>query len=179
MLLDAQLTLDNGSSLVVAAPGQASAGVIDYLGLGVGQAPTSFFGVQNAVFGEDVGIGDGMSPPVVVCVVGTTFATATGATLRVQLQESVDSGAAGAPPYSPNAWQTILQTADLTAAQLTAGTKIAEFAIPPRNPGQAFPRFLRFYYYLAVAGSSFTAGTLAYAGVSTGRDDAPLYPAAF
>lgn len=179
MLLDAQLTLDNGSSLVVAAPGQPSAGVIDLLGIGVGVAPTSFFGVQNAVFGEDIGIGDGVSPPNILCVVGTAFATASGATLRVQLQESVDSGAAGVPPYSPNAWQTIMQSPDYTAAQLTPGTKIAEFTIPPRNPGQAFPRFFRLFYYLAVAGSSFTAGTIAFAGVITGRDDAPLYPAAF
>ena len=38
MLMDAQLWLDQGSSLAIAAPGQASAITIDLLGAGVGAA---------------------------------------------------------------------------------------------------------------------------------------------
>src|ERR1039458_5967512 len=107
MLLDAQLVLDNGSSLAIAAPGQPSALTIDLMGGGVGTAPVNYFGVQDAVAGEDPGIGDGVSPPVLVVIVGTTFVAVAGATLRVQFQESVD---AGAPTYQPAAWKTVLQT---------------------------------------------------------------------
>lgn len=178
MLLDTQLILDNNVSLAIAAPGQPSAFTIDLMGVGVGQAPPNYFGVQDAVFGQDIGIGDGMSPPVLVVVVGTGFTTATGATLRVQFQESVDSGA---PSYTPSAWKTVLQTDDLPASALTAGTKIAEMTIPPRYPNAAMPRFLRLNYLLNVAGSSFTAGTIAFAGINTGRDDdtRAIYPAGY
>jgi hypothetical protein len=175
-LNDTQLVFDSGTSLAVAAPGQPSAQTIDLAGQGVGTPPANYFGVQNAVFGEDPGIGDGASPPVLQVIIGTSFVTATGATLRVQLQESVD---AGAPTYQPAAWKTVLQTDDLPASVLTAGTKIAEMTIPPRYPNAAFPRYSRLYYLLSVAGSSFTAGTIAIANINTGRDDAPIYPAAY
>ena len=176
MLNDTQLILDNGSSLAVAAPGIPSALVIDLMGVGVGQAPPNYFGVQSAVFGEDPGIGDGVSPPVLVVIVGTAFTAVAGATLRVQFQESLDSGA---PTYTPLLWKTVVQTDDLPASVLTAGQKIAEFTVPVRYPGQSFPRFIRLNYLLAVAGSSFSAGTIAFAGINTGRDDLPIYPAAY
>ena len=87
----------------------------------------------------------------------------------------------GAPSYTPSAWKTVLQTDDLPASALTAGTKIAEMTIPPRYPNAAMPRFLRLNYLLNVAGSSFTAGTIAFAGINTGRDDdtRAIYPAAY
>lgn len=174
MLLDSQLVLSNNQSLAIAAPGAPSQNVIDFMGVGVGNAPPNYFGVQNAVFGQDIGIGDGESPPNIVCIVGTAFAG--GTSLQVQLQESVDSGATGSPAYSPNAWKTIAETDALTTAQLTAGQKIAEFTIPPRAPGQAFPRFFQLNYVIV---GTMTAGTIAFAGIATGRDDAPTYPAAY
>jgi hypothetical protein len=180
-LLDVQLVLSNNQSLAIAAPGAASQGVIDLMGSGVGTPPPNYFGVQDAVFGEDIGIGTSSSgPPLIVCTIGTSFATANAATLTVQLQESVDSGPAGAPPFSPNAWQTIAQTGALSAAQLLANTQIAAFVIPPRNPGQAFPRFFQLNYVVS-AGTAFTAGTIAFAGVATGRDDGvrAIYPSGF
>lgn len=175
-LNDTQLIFDNGTSLAIAAPGQPSALTIDLAGVGVGQAPPDYFGVQSATFGEDIGIGDGPSPPVLQVIVGTSFVAVAGATLRVQLQASVDSGA---PSYTPLAWKTLLQTDDLPASVLTAGQKIAECAWPPRYPGQEFPRFLRLNYLLSVAGSSFSAGTIAIANINTGRDDLPIYPAGY
>lgn len=174
MLLDSGLVLSNNQSLAVAAGSVPSQGVIDFAGVGVGNAPVNAFGITDAVFGEDIGIGDGASPPNLVCIIGTTFAG--GTSLNVQLQESVDSGASGTPPYSPNTWLTIAETGTLLTAVLTAGTKIAEFTIPPRQPGQAFPRFFRLNY--VVAGNN-TAGTIAFAGIATGRDDFPMYPAAY
>lgn len=175
-ILDANLVLSSNQSLIAASPGVASTGIIDFAGVGVGNAPTNTFGTAT-VFGEDIGIGDGVSPPNLTCIVGTAFTAAGGGTLNVQLQESVDSGAAGTPAYSPNAWTTIVETGALAAAVLTAGTKIAEFTIPPRAPGQALPRFFRLNY--AIAAGSFTAGTIAFAGIATGRDDTPIYPAAY
>jgi hypothetical protein len=172
MLLDSQLTLDLNSSLAIAAGSQASANTLDWAGVGAGTAPPNYFGVQNAVFGQDIGIGDGESPPVLVCIVGTTFASLGAATLNVALQAAVDSGS---PTYQPGAWDTIAETSALPLASLTAGTKIAEFTIPPRQPGQAFPRFFRLNYTVGTA--TMTAGTIAYAGIATGRDDAPIYPA--
>lgn len=177
MLLDANLILSNNQDLAVAPADVPSSNVIDFLGLGEGQAPVNSFGITNTVFGQDIGIGDGVSPPNILCRVGTAFATAAGGTLQVKLQESVDSGAAGVPAYSANAWKTIAETDALEAAVLTAGAQIAEFTVPPRRPGQSFPRFFRLLY--TVATGAFTAGTIGFAGILTGRDDAPAYPAAY
>jgi hypothetical protein len=180
MINDINLVLCNNQSLAVAGPGAPSQNVLDFTGAGVGQPPPNFFGVTSSVFGQDIGIGDGASPPNILCLVGTTFATGTAATLNVQLQESVDSGVNGTPPYSPNAWTTIAETGVLTpsATVLIAGQKIAEFTIPPRAPGQNFPRFFRLNFVIPNA-TSFTAGTIGYAGIITGRDDFPAYPAAY
>ena len=171
MILDSQLTLSSNQSRAVVAGSTPSDGIIDFMGAGVGTAPVNYFGIQNAVAGEDIGIGDGASPPNLVCIVGTPFAGGTD--LNVQLQESVDSGA---PGYTPSSWLTIAETGTLADALLTAGQKIAEFTIPPRKPGQAFPRFFRLNY---VTTGTHTAGTIAYAGIATGRDDTPAYPSAY
>jgi hypothetical protein len=174
-ILDLNLVLSNNQSLVASAASVPSTGTIDFAGVGVGNAPTNTFGTAT-VFGEDIGIGDGVSPPNLTCIVGTTFVTVNAGTLNVQLQESVDSGPNGTPPYSPNAWTTIVETGALAVGVLTNGTKIAEFTIPPRAPGQAFPRFFRLNYVVA---NAFTAGTIGFAGIATGRDDVPFYPAAY
>lgn len=172
MLLDLNLVLSNNQLITATA---ASQGLIDLTGQGVGNAPVNSFGVQNSVFGEDIGIGDGVSPPLLVCIVGTALTGATS--LQVQLQASVDSGSTGSPAYSPNAWENLAETDAIAAATLTAGQKIAEFTIPPRYPGQSFPRFYRLNY--VVAGGPFTGGTIGFAGFATGRDDYPWYPAAY
>ena len=101
-----------------------------------GQPPPSYFGVQNPVFGEDIGVGDGPSPPVLQVIIQRT------AFVAVALQATSSSGAVAglggqrAPWPPPSAWKTLLQTDDLPASVLTAGTKIAECAWLPRYPGQ-------------------------------------------
>jgi hypothetical protein len=172
MLLDAQLVLDNGSSLAIAAGSQPSSQIIDWAGVGVGQAPPNYFGVQSSVFGQDVGPGDGVSPPKVVVIVGTAFVGATG-TLQIAMQESVDSST---PGYTPSAWQTIAQTEAIPVAALVAGAQAMSMAIPQRNPGQGLPRFFRLNYTVAVA--TFTAGTVS-AFILTGVDAVAntIYPA--
>lgn len=169
-ILDSNLILSSNQAITVTAP---STGTLDWAGVGVGNAPPNTFGTAT-VFGQDIGIGDGVSPPNLTCIVGTAFTAAGAGTLQVLLQESVDSGA---PGYTPSSWLTIVETPALTLAQLAAGRQIAEFTIPPRAPGQAFPRFFRLNY--VVATGPMTAGTIAFAGIATGRDDTPSYPAAY
>ena len=116
-------------------------------------------------------------PPKVMVYVGTAFATATSATLRIQLQAAVDSGS---PTYAPGTWTTIAQSADLTPTQLTANVRCLSLAIPPRLPSQALYRYFRLFYSLPVSASSFTAGTLS-AYITTGVDETVnmLFPAAY
>lgn len=174
MLNDTQLIYDSNASMIGVNATIASQQVIDYMGVGVGNAPPNYFGVQSSVFGQDVGIGDGASPPVLTVIVGAAFVGA-GATLRVQFQEAVDSGT---PSYQPGTWVTVLQTGDIAVANLTAGAQIAEMTIPPRAPGQAMPRYSRLVY---VGVGTFTAGTISLAEINTGRNDdtKAIYPSGF
>ena len=90
MLMDSQLIFDSNASLIASATQVPSQNVIDFLGQGVGQAPANYFGVQDAVFGEDIGIGDGASPPVLTVIVGNAFATSpcgSGSTLCIAVLE--------------------------------------------------------------------------------------------
>ena len=169
MILDINTLLSSSQLITVTAP---SANVIDLAGLGVGNPVTNKFGTGTS-FGEDIGIGDGVSPPNLLCIVGTAFAAAGAGTLQVQLQAAVDVNNTGLPVT----WDILAQTDPMALAVLTAGRLIAEFTIPPRYPGQGFPRFYRLNY--VVATGPMTAGSIAFAGIITGRDDAPQYPAAY
>jgi hypothetical protein len=177
MILDAQLILSSAQAITVTAP---STGTYDAAGVGVGVAPPNWFGVSNAVFGQDSGIGHGSGRPTIVCQVTTAFTAGGAGTLQVQLQASVDSGA---PGYTPSSWVTLVESDTLSLAQL-AGTltgnlqtyKIAEFDIPPRAPNQNLPRFYRLNY--VVGTGPMTAGAVS-AYINTGRDDGPIYPASY
>lgn len=170
MILDSQLILSSAQAITVSAP---STGVIDVSGAGYGNAPPNTFGTAT-VFGEDIGIGDGVSPPRLFVYTGTAFTAAGAGTLQIQLQASVDSGA---PGYTASAWDTILQTDTYALSQLTANKLIAEFTIPPREPNQGFPRYYRLNY--VVGTGPMTAGTIAFAGFATGIDNSPMYAAAY
>ena len=71
-------------------------GIIDLLGLGVGVAPQSIIGTRT-LFGADMGIDD--QKLQLLCTTGTAFATSNAATLNVQFQGAVDTGAGGG--YQP------------------------------------------------------------------------------
>jgi hypothetical protein len=169
MFIDATLILSQNQAVTVTAP---STGTIDLTGAGVGVAAPDRIGVQSSVFGEDIGIGNGASPPVITCIVGTTFTAAGAGTMQVQFQEAIDDGT-----NNPGTWTTATETPALSLAQLVAGTKIAEFTVPVRAPGQAFPRFIRLNYIVATG--PMTAGTIAIATINTGRDDVPFYGAGY
>lgn len=169
MILDINMALSVNQALTVTA---VSTGTIDLAGVGVGVPVPNRFGTA-ASFGEDIGIGDGVSPPQLLVQVGTAFTAGGAATLRIQLQAAVDTNNTG----TPGTWDIIDQTDDIAVALLVAGAKPAIFTIPPRYLGQGFPRFYRTNYVIATG--PMLSGTIGYAGFLTGIDNFPAYPAAY
>lgn len=169
MLIDALLAFippgTNQSMVAGAGISIPSVGLIDLLGQGVGTAPANIIG-NATVFGSDQGIGG--EKPLVQAVVGTAFVTATAATLNVAFQAAPDTGVGGG--YQPGAWQTLVETGPLTAAQLTAGQILARFDFPPAFPANLSPRYLRLLFQVPAA-TDFTAGTIASAIITMARDD--------
>lgn len=159
-------------SLVGAAGANLPTNPLDMLGLGVGVAPTPGLIIGNVtLWGADFGIASGkMGTPKLQVSIGTGLVTATAATLNLALQFAPDNGAAGVPPYNPGAWQTVVETGALTAAQLPAGTVLARFDWPPVFPQTLRPRFARLLAQVPAA-TDFTAGTINFAGVVFDRDD--------
>ena len=172
MILDINSTLSVNQAVTVTA---VSTGVYDVAGLGVGNAVTNAFGLQNTSFGEDLGGGgpNDASAAQMAVIVGTAFTAGGAATMTIQLQAAVDTTNTG----TPGTWSTIVQTDAIPVANLVAGAIPASFTIPKRYLGQNFPRFYRLNYVIATG--PMTAGTIKYAGLLTGVDDNPSYPSAF
>lgn len=154
-------------SLVAGAGINVASGIVDILGLGVGQNPANSLIIGNrTIFGSDVGIG-GKRPQIQVNI-GTAFTTANGNTLNVAYQAAPDQGSAGS--FQPGTWQTLEETGPLTAAQLTAAQIVARFDFVPNFPANLNARYLRLLFQVLPAGS-FTAGTISSAIVTLTRDD--------
>lgn len=174
MILDINTLLSNAQAVTVTA---VSTSVYDTAGQGVNVPVTNIVGLSGATppaaaaFGNDIGIGDGVSPPNLLCQVTTTFTAGGSATLQVQLQAAIDSGSG-----VPGTWNTLAEQDPVPVATLVAGTKIAEFTVPPHYPGVGAPRFYRLNY--VVATGPMTAGALT-AAILTGRDDQIATPANF
>jgi hypothetical protein len=151
----------SGVSIVMAPGGTA----LDLLGLGVGVLSTgnAIIGVESAKFGTDFGIG--VRKALLDVVIGTTFTTGTSATPNLALQLAQDDGTG-----NPDTWYTAVETGNLAIALCTANTRIARFDWPPVWPETLRPRFARLLMQFA-AGTLLTAGTIAYAIVTTDRDD--------
>jgi hypothetical protein len=152
-------------SLVAGAGVSVASAIIDLLGQGVGTPPANIIG-NVTLFGEDVGVGDGLIVPKLAVATGVALATSSGATLNVQLQAAPDT----AGTNQPGAWQTLAETGALTAAQCPANTVIARLDWPPVFPATLRPRYLRLNFNIPAA-EDFTAGTIAYAIITTVRDD--------
>lgn len=159
------LQVGSNLSCVGATGASFASNVIDILGVGVGVAPTNIIGVPNALFGQDTGIG--FNTPDIYAVVGTAFATANSATLTMAFQAAPDTGAGG--NYLPGTWQTLSQTAAMTAAQLIAAQDI-RMDWPVSFPDNLSPRFLRLLF-ITPAATNFSAGTISYAITTLGRPD--------
>lgn len=151
-------------SLIGGAGVAIPSSIYDILGVGVGVAPQGIIGTRT-LFGEDLGVGES---PLLDVVMGIAAATANGATLNVQFQGAVDTGAAGG--YQPGAWITLVETGALAVANLTAGAVIARFPFAMAVPANVLPRFLRLNF-APLAATNLSAGTIAFATVTKVRDD--------
>lgn len=157
------LSLVGGAGVAIPSPL-----TYDFLGLGVGVAPTERIWGNPTVFGQADAMGVGNQRPELNVTVGTAFATANAATLNVALQGAIDTGAAGG--YLPGTWNTFAETGVIAVANLTANTIIARLPWLPPFPFNLRPRFLRLLFSPAAA-TNFTAGTIASALVVMSRDD--------
>ena len=158
-------------SLVGAAGVNLPSGVIDLLGLGVGMSPAlagQIIGTTfNQQFGIDYGVGDDRL--LLDCVIGVALATSDSCTLNLAFQGAPDTGLTGG--WLPGTWQTLVETGPLTAAQCPAGARIARFDFPPSFPETSPPpRFIRLLAQVP-SGELFTAGTIAFALLTSARDD--------
>jgi len=176
MLTDALLSfVPAGSPLsLVGASGATfpSTNTIDLLGNGVGQAPTSIIGSERSTFGMDPGVG-GLRPELMVAV-GTAFvAGVAGTLLKIALQGAADSGSGGG--YQPGTWYDIVSQDGIAPSNLTAGAVPFRASWLPDFPAGLQPRFLRLLFspmsVTALPAGDFSAGTIAFALVTTVRDD--------
>jgi hypothetical protein len=175
MLTDSLLAfVPNGSNLsLVGAAGVAiPSGVLDLLGVGVGQAPQSIIG-NVTTFGEDPGIG-GKRSEIQINIGTALVAGVAGTTLSIALQGAADTGAGGG--YQPSTWTDIADQDNIALANLTAGAVPFRFPFLPSMPPGLRPRFLRLLFSpTSSAGAKpsgdFSAGTILFAGVVTVRDD--------
>lgn len=161
MILDSQLLFVNSQSLITDT-NTPSESVIDLTG-GVSMN----VGIQSR-FGEDIGIGDGVAMPKLAMYVGDAFVTGNAATLQVAMQGSTDNVTFDTYGLSPA----------YAAAVLTAGAKIAPLDWPPVAAGKSLPRYLRLNFILP-AGTAFTSGSIAIAGLVLQRDDQNYYGPGF
>jgi hypothetical protein len=169
MITDSKLNFSApGSPLsIVAAAGVdiLFPGIIDLLGNGVGTPVTNHFGTSTLP-GQADAHGVGQVRPELVIAMGTAATAGTSTpTLNVQLQGAPDDGS-----NNPGTWQTLGETGALTVAQLVAGQIIGRLPWLPPFPQNLRPRFLRLNGDIP-AGTAFGAGTIAYATVTTVRDD--------
>jgi len=171
MIIDSQLSfVPIGAPLsLVAGAGidVPSTNVIDLLGIGAGNPPTSSIIGNVTNFGAPDAMGVGGLRPELLVNIGDAFTTGTSATLNVALQAAAD---AGTPTWQPGTWQTIAETGELTAAQLTADQTIMRLPWLPPFPANLRPRFLRLLFQVPAA-TLFTAGTISSALVVPCRDD--------
>lgn len=179
MITDALLALvPIGGNLSLVGGGGVSfrSQVYDFLGLGVGVAPTERIIGNTTLFGQADAMGVGNQRPELNITVGTALvANVAGTLLNVALQAAPDTGSAGG--YQPGTWQTLGESGGLTAAQCPANTVIARLPWLPPFPANLRPRYLSLLFSplpaVAVPGTpgAFSAGTIASALVVMSRDD--------
>jgi len=166
VILDSQSTFSLNQALAISSA-TPSTNIIDLAGTGAGNPPSGTFGT-GAVFGEDVGEG---RPLRVFCLVGTAFAG--GTSLNVSFQGAPDNGS-----NQPGTYTTFAETGAIPTASLTAGARIGTFDVPRSLPDGALVRFVRLLYTPA---GTFTAGSIAFAGIVLDPDEfmGKYYPSGF
>ena len=122
----------------------------------------------NLYFGEELGVGPEKLP---LAVYSGAAAFATGTSLNIQFQGAIDSGGT---TYGSLTWLTYSESGTLITALLTASVGLWKEYFPHRKIAAAgangqLPRFLQLNF--VVAGSNFSAGSIAFAGFEQTRDD--------
>lgn len=162
-------------SLVGGAGVLIRSNVIDFLGLGVGVAPTERIIGNPAIFGQADAMGVGNQRPELNISIGTGLVSAAGARLNVALQAAADQGAAG--NYQPSTWNTLAESGPITVANAPANTVIFRIPWLPPFPANLRPRYLSLAFSPVATDAApatplaFTAGTIASALVVMSRDD--------
>lgn len=168
MLLDSKIAfvpLGTPLSLVAAAGVDIPTDPYDILGDGPGTPVRNIHG--NATLpGQADAMGVGPTRPEVVINVGTAAVNGTGTPgLTVMFQAAPDDGS-----NNPGTYETLWQSDEYLAADLVAGAPLARIPWVPPIPVNLRPRFLRLLFAVST-GEAFSAGTIAYAGVTVTRDD--------
>lgn len=162
MIFDNNLIFSNAQAAAFTVS-TASTNVIDLEG---GVAMNIGVGTR---YGADLGRGDGVAIPKIACFIGTALTSTNSATLQVAFQGSTDS----------TTWDTYVQSGLITAANLTAGAKIAAWDWPQVPSQFSLPRYVRLYYQVATG--VFATGSIGLAGIVLQRADNNVgsYPEAF
>ncbi len=171
MIFDNNLIFSNTQAITATAP---STNVIDLQGalaLNVG---------VGTVFGEDIGIGDGVAIPNIGAYVTTAFTAGGSATMTIAAEYAADTGASE-PAGTPDTYQIAVQTDAIPVASLVVGAKLIPIYWPQvQLPGDIFPlpRYLRLLY--TVATGPMITGKV-FAGLILQRDDNIVgkYPSGF
>ena len=139
--------------------------IVDLLGAGAGTLVTNIWG-NSLLPGQADAMGVGGPRPELNISIGTALVANAGApTLTAALQYAPDNGAG-----SPGAWQTVATSGAVTVAQGTANQVIWRQPWIPPYPVNLRPRFVQLIFTTPAA-TSFSAGTIASALVTTVRDD--------
>ena len=168
MLMDSKVAFvlaGSPLSLVAAAGDDIATDPYDFLGDGPGTEVRNIHG--NATLpGQADAMAVGPQRPEMAVAIGTAATNGTSTpSLTVQFQVAPDDGNG-----SPGSWTTIWQSDAYLIARLTAGAIIARIPWTPPVPTNLRPRFARLNFAIP-AGTAFGAGTIAYAQVTTVRDD--------
>lgn len=173
--LDNFVPIGGNLSLVGGAGIGIRSGVYDFLGLGVGVAPSAQIIGNAAIFGQADGMGVGNQRPELNITIGTGLVSAAGARLNVALQAAADQGVAG--NYQPSTWKTLAESGPIAVADGPANTVIFRCPWLPPFPFTLRPRYLSLLFSPIATDAApgtpvaFSAGTIASAIVVMSRDD--------
>jgi len=172
MILDNNLVFSSAQAMTTDSDTRSQ--IIDLAtGVALATTATTYSTTPNlswgraSVFGEDLGIGNGIGKPRVWVSVATLFTTGNAATLNIAFQTGLDPGTG---TISGITWTTAIETGPMAVSLLTANARIAAFDVPRRAPGAALPRFWSLLYDIATG--QWTAGALnAYIALETQENE--------
>jgi hypothetical protein len=165
MRVDALIAFVPYGTPLAITTGTINSGVVDLLGPGVGQPPQNIIGAA-AVYGAADAMGVGRMRMELAVATGNVAFSGGGTSINVQLQGAIDTGAGGG--YAAGSWNTFAESGLILTAALGANQVIFRLPWLPPFPFNLRPRYLRLSFVVA---GTYTAGAIAYALPTEGRDD--------